>query len=244
MTVAESHQMGALLTGVEKITFLISRCQIYEALYLEKEQSEQEEWKQAMNNLTSAIVTLYAAMLSFLGSTIRAYNQGTLIRSLSAILNPTEVTGFLERCQTLENNVAIEVDNCERIFTRRIQASSEEQIQKLKQVLATPIMRIDSRVAALCEQLDGSERLKILEWISDIPYEDNHEFARQGRTSGTGEWLLHHDRYREWRTSSASMILWLHGDRECHCVHDQRKFFLTRPDSWRWEDEACFYSRR
>ena len=36
MPVAESQQMGALLIGVEKMTPLIGRCQIYEALYLKR----------------------------------------------------------------------------------------------------------------------------------------------------------------------------------------------------------------
>ena len=226
--------MGALLTGVEKMTSLIGRCQIYEALYLHREQFEEEGWKKAVLNLTSALVALYAIMLNFLGSAIRAYNQNTVTRTLHAILNPAEIIGFLDRCQILENNVVIEVDNCERIDARRIacrishqiQTSSEEQIEKLKQLLAglqAPILRIDSRVAALCERLDSSERLSILEWISSIPYEENHFFARQGRTNGTGKWLLGHERYREWRASSASMILWLHGDREYRFVSVQEK---------------------
>ena len=213
MTVAESQQMGALLTGVEKMTSLIGRCQIYEALYLEKEQMEQEQWEQAGISLTSALVTLYATMLSFLASAIQD-DQGAITRTLRAILNPAKIIGFLEKCQTLEGDVAREVDNCEHIF----RASSKEHIQQLEQILndlQTPILRIDSRVAALCEQLDSSERLKILDWISGIPYEEDHSFARQGRTSGTGKWLLRHEKYREWRGSSASMILWLHGDREC-----------------------------
>ena len=219
MSVTESQQMGALLTGVEKITSLIGRCQIYEILYLGDQQSEQEEWKQAVMNLTSALVALYATMLSFLASAIRAYDQGTIIRTLHAILNPAKAIGFLQECQSLENIVAIEVDNCERMHTRRTQMTSEKQIQKLEQLLAdfkTPMLRIDSRVAALCERLDNSERLNILEWISGIRYEENHFFARQRRIGGTGEWLLQHEKYREWRASSASVILWLHGARKCH----------------------------
>lgn len=77
-------------------------------------------------------------------------------------------------------------------------------------------LETDSRITALCEKLDKSERRTILNWISDIPHEDNHFFARQGRTIGTGEWLLRDERYREWRASSTSKILWLHGVRECH----------------------------
>ena len=250
MTVAESQQMGALLTGVEKITNLISRCQIYEAFYLSRECTKAGEWtqerKQSVTNLTSALVALYATMLSFLGDAIRTYNQGAIIRTLCAILNPAKVIGFVDNCQSLENNLAIEAANCERIHARQNYGSSGEQIQMLNQILVdlqAPILRVDSRVAALCENLSESRRLNILQWISVIPYEENHFFACQGRTSGTGEWLLQDKRYREWRTSSASMILWLHGDRECHSVSASRRLSLTKSNSWSWQNEAHFYRR-
>lgn len=246
MTVAESQQMGALLTGVEKITSVIGRCHIYEAFYLKREQSKQEQWRQAVLGLTSALVSLYATMLSFLGSAIRAYHRGTISRTLRAILNPVEVIGFLNKCQILENDVAREVDNCERIHSRRTQTNSEEQIQKLERILAslqTPILRIDSRVASVCERMNSSERVRMLEWISGICYEENHFFARQGRTSGTGEWLLQDKRYREWRASSASVILWLHGDREYHGVPVRGKLFLTMRNSRCWQNKARLYCR-
>lgn len=221
--------MGALLAGVERMTFLICRCRIYESLYLENEESKQEEWKEATKNLTSALLTLYASLLSFLANAIRAYKQRAMSRTLHAILNPTEGIGLLEKWQNLENDVAHEAENCDRIYLRQItrqttsqiQTSSEELTQKLKQILAnlqTPILRIDSRVTALCEILNSSERQKILEWISDIPYEENHLSACEGRTNGTGKWLLRHQQYHEWRSSSASTILWLHGEREYHVL--------------------------
>lgn len=242
--------MGALLTGVEKITNLIGRCRIYEALYLKRERTKDgewtQEWKQALENLTLALVTLYTTMLNFLGGAIRAYDQRAIVRTLRAILNPAEVIEFVNNCQSLENNLAIEVANCERIHARQNHGSSGKQIQKLKQHLVdlqAPILRIDSGIAALCENLDTSKRQTILEWISAIPYAENHDFACQGRTSGTGEWLLQHRRYLEWRTSSASMILWLHGARECHCVTVSRRLSLTRFNSWNWQNEAHFYRR-
>ena len=210
------------------MTSLIGRCQIYEALYLQAEQSEKKEWKQAVKGLTSVLMTLYGTVLNFLGSAIRTYDRGVITRTLCAVLSPAEMICFLEKCQALEISVSMEVDNCERIHTRRFQAGSEEHVQKLKQMLddmQTPILRIDSRVAALCEKLDSSERRQILEWISGIRYAENHDFARQGRTSGTGEWLLRHEKYREWRASSASMILWLRGDRECHMFWLREKLF-------------------
>src|SRR5208282_5294000 len=95
-------------------------------------------------------------------------------------------------------------------------AKLDECGERLKQLLAglqEPIMRTDSRVAALHDRLDESERFKVLTWVSDSPYESYHYTARKERTDRTGEWLLKHERYREWRGSSASTILWLHGIR-------------------------------
>ena len=221
--------MGALLVGVERLTYLICRCQIYENLYLNDELSQPEEWKEAAKNLTSALLNLYSSMLTFLANAIRAYNQGAMSRTLHVILNPAEVTDLLDEWANLENDAELAANNCDRIYFRQtahqitfqIQASSQEQTQVLKQILAdlqSPILRIDSRVTALCERLDNSERREILRWISGIPYEENHNFACQGRTCGTGKWLLRHKQYHEWRSSSASMILWLHGDRKCHSL--------------------------
>lgn len=213
--------MGTLLAGVEKITLLIGRCKIYEALYLKKMQFERDEWESAVQNLMSALVALYATMLCFLARAIRTYNQSVLGQTLGAMLDPREGIGFLEKCLILENEVEREVGNCDRIHNHRVQAGSGDQIQKLRKFLddlREPILRIDSRVDDMCEKIKSSERRSILEWISTTPYAENHYFACQGRTRGTGEWLLGHERYREWRESSASMILWLHGDREYRSV--------------------------
>ncbi|RYP58533.1 hypothetical protein DL769_008907 [Monosporascus sp. CRB-8-3] len=53
------------------------------------------------------------------------------------------------------------------------------------------------------------ERLKILEWISPIPYGKHHNTVKDARTSGTCEWLLQHERFREWEDASSSVTLWL-----------------------------------
>ena len=59
-------------------------------------------------------MSLYATMLRFLASTICAYDQGIDGGTPHAILDPAKAVGFLDKCQTLENNVTIEVGNCER----------------------------------------------------------------------------------------------------------------------------------
>jgi len=234
MAVAESQQMGALLIGVEKVTYLTSRCKIYEILYLHNKQSGQAatNLKPAVTNLESALVTLYAAVLRFLATTNRLYDKSFGTRAIHSILNPDEVVKFVDECQKLETRVDIEANNCERTCSQTVR----EKLADLQE----PIMRTDSRVAALYDRLNESERLEILAWVSNIPYESYHYTARKGRTDKTGQWLLKHKLHREWRGSSASMILWLHGIRRCP-VHTLVSL-TDKVYSWSRKDQTCLYS--
>jgi hypothetical protein len=89
--------------------------------------------------------------------------------------------------------------------------------QYLKETLREmqkPLIRTDSRVAEIWDRSRQTEISEILRWISQVPYKDNHTTTKDNRTDDTGRWLLVHPQYREWRGSSASMILWLHGIRK------------------------------
>jgi hypothetical protein len=66
----------------------------------------------------------------------------------------------------------------------------------------------------LAETFSGQRRREILNWISTIAYEDNHETAALGLLEGTGAWLRNKGEFREWQASSASEILWLRGKRK------------------------------
>ncbi len=113
-------------------------------------------------------------------------------------------------CQTLETRADIEANNCGR-------ASNDTRHSALLRLLETyqaAIARTDERVAKLWLRADASDRHRVLCWASSIPYEKVHETALAGRTPGTGQWLLGHARFREWRDCSASMIPWLSGIRK------------------------------
>lgn len=216
--------MAALLIGLEKVTYIIIRCRIYETLHLHNKPSQQHLSHisrlcsvEAETNLERALVEIYSHVLRFLIKADQLYEKNSAQRILYAMLNPTKVHEFVKNCERLETEVGIEAGNCESIYTREINKESTEHIKELRRLLVDleePIMRVDCRVATMFKKLNNFEQSKILQWISSIPYEDNHTTARQGRTDGTGKWLLGHSRYREWRKSSASMILWLHGFRE------------------------------
>ncbi|KAI5838881.1 hypothetical protein DFP73DRAFT_588033 [Morchella snyderi] len=59
--------------------------------------------------------------------------------------------------------------------------------------------------------LDSSQRETILQWLSKIEYKKHHATAKETILDKTGQWLLNKKEFRDWRSSSASSILWLHG---------------------------------
>jgi hypothetical protein len=193
--------MGALLVGLEKVVSVVNRCKVYESLSLLNIQAG--ETGQAMDNVKAALQSLYAAILRFLSCAISFYQKNTGLRIFSAFLQPERVSTLVKEFPTLEQGVDYEVGNWERMHGRTWQRRIDDRI-----------FRIDSQVAALWDTSSQRDQCQLLTWISEIAYEEIHNSAKEGRIPATGEWLLDHPKYREWNSSSASTILWLHGIRK------------------------------
>jgi hypothetical protein len=59
-----------------------------------------------------------------------------------------------------------------------------------------------------------SERLQVFEWLSSVKYMTHHRIKFKVLLPGSGQWLFEKQEFLEWRKSSVSSILWLHGIRE------------------------------
>ena len=152
-------------------------------------------------------------MLECIARASKLYMKNVVLRAVHSMLNLNEVVDFVEKCEKMEKQVDIEACLCEGALVHDDRVGSYNREDKLKQMLEdfqVPILRVDSRVATMCAKLEGAERSAILQWISGIPYKANHHTACEGRTIGTGAWLVKHESYLSWRRSSASTILWLH----------------------------------
>jgi hypothetical protein len=201
--------MGALLVGVEKVAHLISRCGVYEGLYRADLCGET-----ALSDLENGLVRLYAAILRFLASAIPLLDKATPRRALHAVLHPGEVEKFVAECESQEPLLEADVSNCERVRQRSATAAHVQHLQSLRTALLEPLVRIDARVEALLDRASETQTCALLQWVSRIPYASIHIAAKEGRTEGTAEWMLQHPNFREWRESSASTLLWLHGIRK------------------------------
>lgn len=60
----------------------------------------------------------------------------------------------------------------------------------------------------------GERYLKILTWLSEMPFASHHAYFNKHRRHDTGGWLLEHQKYGEWKMSDESSIFWLRGSRK------------------------------
>lgn len=204
--------MCALLTGLDIALYVTNRLNVY-VKYLHKLPSCPEQ-----ANFESRLVVLHATILQFFARAIKIYQKGSGRRMLEAFLKISDVEDFENDYRKHADEVRTEAENCDRILAERDRESIRDWFRDLKEELKQldsinrSLERIESTVSAVWTYLADNERAKILMWISTVPYEDNHESARQGHTPGTGDWIFQDSCYRSWNSGSSSIILWLHGN--------------------------------
>jgi ankyrin repeat domain-containing protein 50 len=62
--------------------------------------------------------------------------------------------------------------------------------------------------------VEVDENRSILNWISEVPFEQHHGMIKDARTTNTCEWLLQTGEFREWETKDSSAVLWLKSSRK------------------------------
>lgn len=68
-----------------------------------------------------------------------------------------------------------------------------------------------TRFETIDKRSGEEDRLRILAWLSPIPYFQHHKMVYGELLQGTGRWLLEDSQHVEWRDTSQSAMLWLHG---------------------------------
>jgi hypothetical protein len=204
--------MCALLASTDKIVRIVNRGQVYEGIY----KPESTHNKPALKNLLDALVDLYKATLELLAES-ELFSKNTPDQIIYAILHPGKTKSLVSNLDDLETKLDLEVQACQSAWS----ADANKQLTDLLYRLDAPLTRVDERVGDLLERVDETEHLQILDWISPILSGKHHDEKKGSRTPGTCEWLLRHDRFREWERTSSSMIFWLQGSRECRHVRHQ-----------------------
>ncbi|KAJ4856183.1 ankyrin repeat domain-containing protein [Trichoderma breve] len=207
----DQSQMGLVLIGLEQVACLITRCKVYEQLYLDNIEPQKMVHVNVMKSLSQVIVQLYAKLLSFLAHYIRLMNKNGVVKALHALLNPDEISDMLSEIGRLETRTIRDAGLCGKNMAQLAIHQTNEKFQEAREQLHELVSRMDTDTLQLWKKLNEDERVKILQWISDIPYESDHYTAKSGRIEGTGGWLIQHETYKAWRDAKESTVLWLNG---------------------------------
>ncbi|KAH7154419.1 ankyrin repeat-containing domain protein [Fusarium sp. MPI-SDFR-AT-0072] len=137
---------------------------------------------------------LYTEVLTYLAQTIAFFSQSTAVRLAKSVF----WTGD---------------DGIQKIL------SSEDEVLKLVKLQDTSDLRfIEKTVLRLRDQINNNTKrieeedyMKMISWLSTLPFPIQHETISEPRTPNFGRWLLQHEVYRNWCESSSSSTLWIHG---------------------------------
>ncbi|KAK9446206.1 ankyrin protein [Metarhizium brunneum] len=204
--VDQCQQLTALLGCAEKVLRLVRRGKVYEAIYIE---GATETSFKSSEGLREALVNAYQACLSLLALTADCLQQTNIVRFLHAIENPrgegNEMVGALSKSEAL---LSREVQACEAEQRQTENAKNRELLQRLNE----PLRYIDQRMAALFTQVERRKHCETLDFISSVNIGNQHQRRKNTRLQGTCDWLLEHQKFLYWETSSRSSIFWLNGE--------------------------------
>lgn len=100
------------------------------------------------------------------------------------------------------------------VLTVDIQIETAKNVASMYALLTSlnePIKRIVDHTSITAQVLPGTQRLQLLQWLSPVSFSSHHKRYSKNTLSGSGQWLLNHDRYLHWRNTSSSSIFLLHG---------------------------------
>ncbi|KAI5850678.1 hypothetical protein BZA05DRAFT_419195 [Tricharina praecox] len=124
----------------------------------------------------------------YLTTNPKSPNHGAVEKSI--VLLYSDVLEFLALSKTYLLHNSAESSLRKEIMTTEAQVRSSEHSKRMAMIeeLNTPIRGIDSTMTSVYDELQAEDLMK-----------------------DTGKWLLNSKQFQEWRASSASEILWLHG---------------------------------
>ena len=205
--VNDSETFGAMMEGVEQVSFLITRCTILESLYLSSSCQSS-----GTRQLREAIIKLYVSILRYLAKARRYFDRGTAKRMLVASVKTPQMSvhTYLSIICKKQAHVDMSVDliDAERWSESRDRA---QHLEALLHQLEQPIERSAVQLSELHDRLQQSDRIALLNWLSRVPYRKIHQMTGNDVLPRSGEWILQNPEFVEWTKSSLSSTLFLHG---------------------------------
>lgn len=116
--------------------------------------------------------------------------------------------------QSSANDFALDRFDANDAAVKWLRKQMEDNSSKLERLMSSTAaghQEILTRFDTIGKRYDEEDRLKILSWLSTIPYMQHHKRTYSEVLTGTGAWFLEDAQYISWRESDRSAMLWLHG---------------------------------
>ncbi|OJJ30091.1 hypothetical protein ASPWEDRAFT_120837 [Aspergillus wentii DTO 134E9] len=202
MAVSDQHVFGATVEGIETISQLITRYTIFETLYLDCNSPIRAE-------LESALVRLYKKVLAYLVKAKRYFQTSTTKRVLKSAFYTAE-DNQMKAIEAEEKRVAALTTLADMEELKRT-GENVAATQSLVKLLEQPILRMADETTTAMRRLEINKQSALLQWLSSVPFIQHHKDHIRKNIPGCGHWFLNHPEYQNWKSSSSSSILLLHG---------------------------------
>ncbi|CAD0017739.1 unnamed protein product [Aureobasidium pullulans] len=160
----------------------------------------------AQQHLTEQLVELYAAILRYLCSAKKHYDRNTATRMIVTALRPPELDDAILHITKEEESVRRQADLVDAENTYNTVEASVSGILELKSKLHSleaPFIRTVAQLSDIQDHMDSS-----------------------------GKWLLEDSKYTNWKSTSNSQILWLHGNAQSLFNSSQRSILKPTLDMY------------
>ncbi|KAI3323881.1 hypothetical protein HD806DRAFT_544007 [Xylariaceae sp. AK1471] len=200
---SSSELQSQLLAGISMVASLLAQCDTYQRLYMAPDFILRPP-EPPLSKLKTSIVQTYAKSQLFLSFAIQ--QQQSKIGPLAAPFKLGSAESHTNELSKCGEQLSQAADDCEK----HCNLSNRSDIEGLLELNTIFHEIIQNQIGLVLDRINREEQIRLLEWISPIPYKSHHDRLKEARTSNTCEWLLKHKRFREWEAAGSS-ILWLQG---------------------------------
>ncbi|KAK5629066.1 hypothetical protein RRF57_004781 [Xylaria bambusicola] len=196
------QQTAEMVIGLERSIQFSLRGSIYEQMYLDGTNTEPQLILQA------ALLDLYRALIVLMSDSVKHQETSSLRKAVAGTLQPQQFASTLDKLDAKLAWVETAVNICHR---QKIIRQLDKIDTRLQALLERQLDGLDTKLADVWTAIQDRERIEAMQWISHVPFESDYGNIKATRLEGTCDWLLIHPRYIQWRQSTCSRTLWLHG---------------------------------
>ncbi|KAL8696247.1 MAG: hypothetical protein Q9224_002895, partial [Gallowayella concinna] len=101
--------------------------------------------------------------------------------------------------------------NEQREWMTEVDRRQEARNEALVDMWKAPLDDLKCKLEAERVQREKENLYNVRRWLSSVEPETDYAEAKNKRPMNLGEWLIENRKFKEWRVTSSSSLLWLHG---------------------------------